>query len=530
MKKGKVIITEKIDKVGIEHLKKEMDVDVRIGIEREKLLEIIHEYDAIVVRSGTKVNKELMDKGVKLQIIGRAGNGTDNIDIKEATKRGIIVANTPDANSISAGELAIGLMLTQARTIAKADKHLKNGNWDRNTFQGSELYDKTLGIIGLGRIGSLVATRMKAFDMKVIAYDPYITDERFERFEVEKKENLEDLLKESDFITIHTPRTEETIGIIGEKELDIVKDGVYITNAARGKLVDEKAAYNALKEGKIRGLGLDVHSKEPRYDSPLYEFDNVVVTPHIGANTKEAQENVGMNIAKQVINGIKGEIVPNAVNLPAIHRDELKEIKPYIDIMEKIGKLYYQLNKETVKFVEINYWGDVAVQETNMINIAFLKGLLDPVMSNKVNYINARLLSEKNGIGFKEKKINKNYNNYANLITVKITDNKNKEFTLKGAVSMKKEGMLVEMQGYELDVKPSERMIFLQNRDVPGVIGKIGTLTGRENINVATMQVGRKIKGDLALMVLNVDEEIDNKTLDKFENMKEVIWAKTVKV
>ncbi len=530
MTRERVIIVEKIDDSGIDLLKSKFDVDLKIDMTREELLDVIQDYDAIIVRSATLVNSELMEKGKRLKIIGRAGNGIDNIDIPEATKRGIIVANTPDSNSISAGELAIGLMFAQARNITKADKSMREGRWDRNKFEGTELYGKTLGIIGLGRIGSLVATRMKAFGMDAIAYDPYITDERFEQYDVKKCETLDELLKIADFITIHTPRTEETIGMISYNEIEMMKKGVHITNAARGKIIDEKAAYEGLKNGKIGSMGLDVHEKEPRHESPLYEFDNVVVTPHIGANTVSAQQNVGKTIAMQVINGIRGEIVPNAVNLPVIHRDELKAVKPYIDMMEKIGKLYYQLFKDAVKFVEINYWADASKFDVDMVNIAFLKGLLEPIKKDKVNYINAKVLAKKSGIGIKFKKYEENYNNYSNLINVKITDVNMKQYTFSGAISMKREGILVEMNGYKMDVTPSEKMIILKNKDVPGVIGKVGTLTGKDGINVATMHVGRKTKGDTALMILNVDEAVSKDAIKDFVKLDEILWARAIEL
>ncbi|WP_027624274.1 phosphoglycerate dehydrogenase [Clostridium lundense] len=532
MELKKVLIIDKIDDLGIELLKKEpnFQIDIKIGIAREELLNIIGEYDGLIIRSDAKVDAELMERAKKLKIVGRAGNGVDNIDIPEATKRGIIAANTPDSNSISACELTIGLLLSQARNIARADKFLKEGNWDRDSFMGSELFNKTLGIIGLGRIGALVATRMNAFGMNVIAYDPYIADERFEKYNVEKKNTLEELLKEADFITIHTPRTEETIGIIGEKEVDLMKDGVRIVNAARGKLIEEKALCKGLASGKIASVGIDVHDKEPRYSAELYNFPNVVVTPHIGATTVEAQQNVGLTIAKQVLKGIKGEIVPNAVNLPAIHRDELREIQPYIDLMENLGKVYYQLNKEAIKFVDITYWGEIGTQDTEMITIAFTKGLLEPVMVDRVNYINARIKAEESGIGINTKNICKHYNGYSNLITIKITDNKGEVFTLSGTISTKGEGKLVEIAGYEVDVKPSDYMLFLQNKDVPGVIGQVGTFIGNENINVATMQVGRKLKGDKAIMILNIDDRIPKEALDRFVNIDNIIWARVIEL
>lgn len=527
MNKGKVLIAERIDNAGVELLKKELDVDLCIGINREDLLEKINDYEGLIIRSDNRVDKELMEKATKLKIVGRAGNGVDNIDIQEATQRGIIIANTPDSNSISACEMAIAHMLAGARKLTFADSYLKSGKWERDLFMGNELYNKTLGIIGLGRIGALVATRMQAFGMKVIAYDPYISSERFKRYDAEKKETLEELLKESDIITIHTPRTKETIGIIGKDEVEMMKDGVRIVNAARGKLMDEDALYEGLKSGKIQSVGLDVHAKEPRYSAKLYEFNNVTVTPHTGATTVEAQENVGLTIAQQVINGIKGDIVPNAVNLPGIHVDELSDVKPYIEIMENLGKMYYQLNKERVKYVDITYWGGMSKFDTSILEIAFLKGLLQPVSNERVNYINARVVAEQSGIALRQQVMDEDYKNYSNLVTIKITNSNKEEFTLSGTVSSNQEGKIVEIQGYEIDVKPSEYMLFVKNKDVPGVIGQVGTLIGEENINVATMQVGRRAKGDIAIMILNVDSEVSEESLAKFKQVDNIIEVKT---
>lgn len=527
MEKAKVIVAERIDEAGIEVLKKDVDVDLCFGISREDLLDRIGNYEGLIVRSDTKVDKELLDRAVKLRVVGRAGNGVDNIDIESATKRGIIIANTPDSNSISACELAITHILAGSRCFAYADSYLKHGGWERELFMGNEVYGKTLGIIGLGRIGGLVATRMKAFGMKIIAYDPYITDERFERYDAEKKETLDDLLKEADIITIHTPRTKETIGMIDKREVGLMKDGVRIVNAARGRLMNEEALYEGLKSGKIRSLGLDVHDKEPRYDTPLYEFkDRITVTPHIGATTYEAQRNVGVNIAEQVVKGVKGEIVPNAVNLPGITTEDLKDIKPYMEIMENLGKLYYQLNDKPVKNIDIVYWGDVVEFDTQILEVAFLKGLLQNLNNERVNYINARIIAEENGISVRQQRMRGHFKNYSNLIRVRIINKAGEEFTLSGTVSSKKEGKLVEINGYEVDVKPTQYMLFIKNNDVPGVIGQVGTLIGSEDINVATMQVGRRVKGEAALMILTVDSEISDRTLEKFKGLNNVVEAK----
>lgn len=530
MDRKKVLITEKVNIESIKQvLEAHVQVDVKLDLSREELLKEIENYDGLIVRSSTKVDKELLANAKKLKVVGRAGNGIDNIAIDEATKQGVVVANTPDSNSISACELTIGLLLASARNIYQASSYLKSGKWDRKRFMGSELYNKTLGIIGLGRIGGLVAARMAAFDMNVIAYDPYIPDERFDRYNVMKKETLEELLAESDFITIHTPKTPETIGMIGENQIEKMKDGVRIVNVARGGIIDERALLQGLESGKVVGSGLDVHEKEPSYDNPLFELYDTVVTPHIGASTLEAQQNVGKTIANQVLSALDGEVVPNAINLPTLNRDELKAIKPYLNLMERLGKTYYQLYTVPIEMIEINYYGTIANQDVEMITVAFLKGILEPVIKERVNYVNAKLIAKQRGIAINVRKSDENYNGYTDLIKVKIRGKEN-IFTLSGNLSRKNEGRLVEILGYEVDVTPSEHMLFIQNRDIPGVVGKIGTVLGTENINIASMQVGRLEIGEEALMLLNVDNKVSMETLSKVKEIENIISAKSVKL
>lgn len=529
-KEKKVLIAERVN---IEAIKKiletEVEVDVKLDLEREELLKEIENYDGLIVRSSTKVNKELLENAKKLKVVGRAGNGIDNIDIEAATRHGVVVANTPDSNSISACELTIGLLLASSRNITKANSYLKSGKWDRKRFIGTELYNKTLGIVGLGRIGGLVATRMKAFDMNVIAYDPYILDERFERYGVTKKETLDELLEESDFITVHTPKTPETIAMISYEEIKKMKDGVRVVNVARGGIIDERALLEGIKSGKIVGSGIDVHEQEPSYNNPLFDLEETVVTPHLGASTNEAQENVGVSIAKQVLCALEGEVVPNAINLPTLNRDELKAIKPYLELMEKLGKIYYQLYSSPIDMVDINYHGSISNQDVEMITVAFIKGLLEPVIKERVNYVNARLIAKKRGIVVNESKYSENYNGYTDLVKVKIRS-KDYVFTLSGNLSTKKEGRLVEILGYEVDVMPSEHMIIIQNKDIPGVIGHIGTLLGNENVNIASMQVGRRNIGEEALMLLNVDNNVSNETLKKVKTIDNVLSSKKVRL
>jgi len=374
MGKKKVLVTERVADEGIELLKTEVEVDYRDGIKREELLKIIGNYDALIVRSVTMVDEELVKAGLpRLKVVGRAGNGVDNIVVEACTRNGIIVANTPDSNTISAAEQTISLLLSSARKTAWANQFLKEGTWDRKPFRGVELFGKTIGIVGLGRIGSMVATRLKAFKMRVIAYDPYITDERFERFEAEKRNTLEELVKESDFISVHTPRNEETMHMINEKILSLAKEGVRLVNCARGGIIEEKAMISGLNSGKVASAGLDVFEKEPALENPLFDFETVVVTPHLGADTYEAQKRVGETIAEQVLKALRGEIVPNIVNLPAMVREELNLLQPYIILAEKLGNIYYQVAKTPVERLELTYSGHISEHETEMLTISFLK-------------------------------------------------------------------------------------------------------------------------------------------------------------
>jgi len=523
----KVLVAESVAKEAIEKLKENFDVDVCLGMPREELLSVIKDYEGIVVRSETMIDTELMSVAPKLKMVGRAGNGTDNIDVPEATKRGIIVANTPESNTMSAAEHTIALMLTQSRKIPQANSYLREGKWERSIFKGSELYQKTLGIVGLGRIGSLVAQRMKAFGMNVIAYDPYISEDRFKRFHVEQKEKLEDLIMESDFITVHTPKTKETYHMINDSHLSIMKDGVRLTNVARGGIIQESAILEGIKSGKIASAGIDVHEIEPRYENPLYDCENVIVTPHLGASTAEAQLNVGMTVVNQVIAGLNGEIVPNALNLPTMHRDELAAVKPYIELAEKFGKMYYQLYESPIEMVKMEFYGELSEQETGMISIACVKGLLETVISERINYINAKLIAEQRGIMIEEEKIVEYFDGFTSYFRVII---KNAKGTIRfgGNLSSKGEGRLVEINGYEMDITPGESMLVIRNMDVPGVVGTVGAVLGEEKINVATMQLGRKEAGEKAMMVLNIDGEISESVLKRLEDAPDVLSAKAV--
>lgn len=525
----KILVSEPISEKGLEKLRQEgAAVDVQTELTREELLAAIGQYDALIVRSNTKVNEELYQKAVKLKVVGRAGNGVDNIDMDGATKRGIIVVNTPESNIVSAAELTIGLMLASCRNIPQLHNRLKGKVWDRTGLKGAELNGKTVGIVGLGRIGSLVATRLKAFGMNIIGYDPYISDARFHKFGVERKEKLEDLMREADILTVHTPKTEETYGIIGKEQFKAAKKGIRVINCARAGIVNEEALAEALRNKTVACAGVDVPEGEPHATSVLLDFDNVVVTPHAGADTVEAQDNVGLTIAQEVISALRGEMVPNAVNLPTIHTHDLDTMKPYLKLGETLGKMYYQLEKEAVEKVEIMYRGEVAALDTPVITLAILKGLFEPVLKERVNYVNAHLTAKSRGVAVIESKESM-IDNYLTLIQVRVVS-KQKEFTISGTVFGKQELRIVEINGYEFDVNPMPYMLVAENIDKPGVVGQMGTLLGVSKVNIATMQLGRKLEANRAMMILTVDSEVSKETVEFLGGIEGIIKVKFVKV
>jgi len=532
----KIIVTERIAEEGIQYLKdKGFEVDTRYGISHNELLDIIQDYDAIIVRSVTKVNAELIEKAKNLKVAGRAGNGIDNIDVAACTQKGIIVVNTPESNIMAAAELAVGLAYCTFRNIPQANAAARRGDFRRNRFLGNELDGKTAGIIGLGRIGSIVATKLKGSNMKVVAYDPYITDEKFKKYGVEKCETLEELLVQSDLITIHTPKTSETYGMIGERELNLCKTGVRIVNAARGGLVNEKALYKALKEGKVAAAGIDVLDPEPNYDkkpeeqtysNPLLELDNVIVTPHLGASTAEANHNVGTAIAHLVADALAGEMVA-AVNMPPMQYKDINGLRPYITLAEMLGKIYYQTEKETVQKIEIIYSGDLADKETKVFSLSVLKGFLDPVIKEKVNYVNAELMLHNMGIEMIESK-RSHLDKYTNLITVKFITKKGSQ-SVSGTIFAKEEMRIVDFFGYKLDFEPSPYVIAIQNIDKPGIIGRIGTILGNAGINIAAMQWSRNRKGEKAVSFVSVDQEVSDEILESLRQIDGVLKTSMIK-
>ncbi len=523
----KILVSDNLAKEGIELLKESPDirVDVKPKLELQELISHIGEYDALVVRSATKITREVIDAAKNLKVIGRAGVGVDNIDVEAASKRGILVMNTPGGNTISAAEHTMSMLLALSRCIPQANISLKNKQWEKKKFLGTEIFKKTLGIIGLGRIGAEVAKRAQSFGMEIMAYDPYISKVHAREIGV-KVVSFEELIKQADYITVHVPLTAETKHIINRNSINQMKEGVKIINCARGGIIDEAALAEAVKSGKVGGAALDVFENEPPFDSPVLGLENIIVTPHLGASTEEAQINVARDIALQVLDFLKRGVVRNAVNMPELDPEKLKTLGPYIDLCEKLGRLQAQIGEGGFTQIAVQYSGEILRHETKPLTIALLKGLLEPILEREVNFINAPLIAEERGIEVTESKVSK-VEDFANLIVVETMTEKGGNI-VAGTILGRKEPRLVRIGEFDLDVIPEGYMLLCSNLDKPGVIGKIGTMLGNRNINIAGMQVGRKTVGGKALTIINVDCDISKEVLKEIEGLPEIMEVKMV--
>lgn len=523
----KILVCDPISEKGVEALKglKGSTVDVKLKLPKEEIIRIIPEYNAVVVRSETKITADIIEAGKNLKVIGRAGVGIDNVDVESATKRGIIVMNTPAGNTISAAEHTVSLILALSRNIPQASASMKANKWERSKFMGVELYGKTLGVVGLGKIGLEVVNRMKSFGMKIIAYDPFISEDKAKELEVELK-MLNELIKNSDYMTFHTPLTKETKHMIAKKQFDMMKKGVRIVNVARGGIIDESALYDAVVEGKVAGAALDVFEVEPPKDSKLTELDNVVMTPHLGASTKEAQENVAIEIAHQIVEALQGGMIKNAVNFPSIEPELYEQLSPYIELSEKIGKMYSQLHEGRIASVEITYSGDVAGKNVFPMTSALVKGLLEPVVQESVNYVNAIVLAKSRGIHIVEKKTG-DIADYVNLISLNVKSD-GRESVISATLFSRKEARIVRIDNFRINSIPSGNMLIVYNTDVPGVLGHIATALGKRNVNIAGLQYGRIKSGGDAISVLNVDSSLDSTTIEEIKKLPDIKDAKMV--
>lgn len=529
---ARILVSDPIAEAGIEVLRQAGEVDVRTGLPKEELIRIIGEYDALVVRSETKVTADVIEAATRLRIIGRAGVGVDNIDVAAATQRGIIVVNSPEGNTIAAAELTVAMMLAMARNIPQADRSLRAGEWKRSKFVGTEVYRKTLGIIGLGKIGREVARRAKGLGMTVIAYDPFTPAEVAERIGVTLTD-LDSLLAQSDFVTIHTPLNEQTRHLINAERIARMKDGARLINCARGGIVDEQALADALRSGKLAGAAVDVFSKEPPTpDNPLLSLENCVVTPHLGASTTEAQVNVAVDVAEQIVSVLRGGPARSAVNLPPIDPEVLQRIAPYLMLAEKIGKLHTQLVQAPIVQVQVTYSPDFAELPTDILTRAVVTGILQPVLSEPVNPVNALLIAQSRGIHVTQslQQQTEAHEMYPSLITVTAQTSGGERHEVAGTVFGKGDARIVTVDGYRVDVIPRGIMLFTRHTDKPGVIGRVGTLLGSRDVNIAGMHLGREKVGGKALMVLMVDDPIDASLLAEIRALDGMESAQVVEL
>ena len=524
----KVLVSDSISEKGVDILRKAgLDVTVKTGLKPEELKAEIGQYDALIVRSATKATADIISAAKNLKVIGRAGSGLDNVDKNAATKQGIVVMNTPGGNTITTAEHTMALLFSMARLIPQATASMKSGKWEKKKFMGVELYNKTLGIIGFGNIGAHVARMAHGIGMNVITFDPFLNEEKAKTLGVKVVE-LDELIQKSDFITIHTPLTNETKYLINAEKIAMMKDGVRIINAARGGIVDEKALYDALKSGKVGGAALDVFEKEPpdTVSCPLLESDNIICTPHLGAATEEAQENVAIAIAEQIVEYLVSGTIRNAVNFPSVPADALPRLQPYINLAERLGSFLSQGIDGGINEVTIEYMGEVTKLALAPITIAVLKGILTPILEETVNFVNAPLIAKERGIAVREITTT-DAGDYHSMLKVRVKVD-SKEYIVAGVLYGKKEPRIITINDFAIEVVPEGAMLVLSNVDKPGVIGNVGTLLGKNNINIARMQFGREQLGGRAISVVSIDTPASKQILAEIKKLPNVLSVKQI--
>ncbi len=523
----KVLIADPLAQEGIDMLAEYAQVDVKTKQKPEEIKAIIGDYDALIVRSQTKVTADIIEAAKKLQVIGRAGVGVDNIDIEAATRQGIIVVNAPTGNTISAAEHTIALLLALARNIPQANKSLKACQWRRSDFMGTEVRGKTLGIIGLGNVGAEVARRAYGMEMKLIGHDPFISPERAQKLQVELVP-LERVFKESDFITLHVPLIDSTRGLIGPKELAMMKPTARIINTARGGLIDEEALVEAINEGRVAGAAIDVFIKEPCTESILFESDKIIVTPHLGASTTEAQTLAATEVVKQVIDVFNGQPAKYAVNTPLISAEAFNVLAPFLKVAQTLGNLVSYLGEGQLKSIRIKYQGEIAGYITDTLKAAVLGGLLDRMTEERVNLVNANMVAARRGIRVTEEK-NAFCENYANLLTLEAATSAG-DITVSGTV-LRDETHIVQVDNYWIDIVPTGGyFLFSDHQDRPGLIGAVGEITGDADINISYMHLSRLKPRGQALMILALDEALDEEHRQQILALPDVQTAKLVKI
>lgn len=530
--KKRVLVTEEIASSGIRLLEKSFEVDYRTELSRKEkvhdLIEAVKHADGLIVRSATQVTESVILSGSNLKVIGRAGVGVDNIDLETATRKGIMVINAPASNSIAAAEHTMAMILALCRNLPVAVARLqRDGCWDRKSFKGIELYGKTLGVLGLGRIGKLVAERARAFKMRVVAYDSVVSAEMAQRIGIEMMNSVEGVIEASDFITVHLPLNDNTRGLISSREFEIMKPAARIVNVARGGIIDETALYEALKGGQIAGAAMDVFKDEPCSESPLFELTNFIGTPHLGASTEEAQVKAGEVIAEQVASVLKGELVENVVNLdiPTVELDE--EVMSFIPMSEKLGKIFTYLVGGKVEEIEIEYRGQLAKKPTEVLTVAAMKGFLEKTSEDPVSYVNAPILMKERGFSIAERKV-EDSKDYVNLIMIRGKREDGIVAVGGTLVGPNNKERFVNIYDFGVDMPPSKYMVFFKYRDVPGMIGRIGTILGNNDINIDYIQVGmEKLSGE-ALCGLNVESPVSDEVMEEVLAEEQILEGKFI--
>lgn len=523
---SRVLVSDPIAAEGVRKLEEGAEVVVRTGMKPSELIEIIPDFEALVVRSETRVTAEVLQAARHLRIVARAGVGVDNIDVASATERGILVVNSPEGNTIAAAEHTLALLLALSRNIPAAHASLSRGEWARSRFVGVEVYGKTLGIIGLGKIGREVARRARGFEMQVLAVDPFLSPDQAERLGIQLSE-MDDLLSRSDYISVHVPLTKETRGLLNRERFATMKPGVRIINCARGGIVDEADLAAALHEGVVAGAAIDVFEQEPiNPDSPLLRAPNVVLTPHLGASTREAQIGVALDVAEQVLDVLNNRTARSAVNLPFVKPEVMAQLQPFLYLAEKMGRFHQQLADGPINAVDVIYRGDLADMEVSPISRALLKGLLEPLLSDTVTYVNAPLLAESRGVRVTESKT-PHCEDYTHLIEVTVRTTKG-SVTTTGALFGKRDVRIVGVDGYRVDVEPRGYAIVSRHIDTPGIVGRVGTALGEAGVNIAGMHLGRSEPGKQAVMILNVDSAVPDPLLERIAGMEGMCNARLV--
>lgn len=524
-----ILISDKLAQEGIDILKsvKNFTVDCKYDLKPDDLKKIINDYDALIIRSGTKVTADILSTATRLKYIGRAGVGLDNVDLSAATKKGIVAMNTPAGNTTSTAEHTMSMILALSRNIPQACASMKAGKWDRNKFNGVELHGKTLGVVGLGRIGSTVAKFAKAFGMRVVAYDPFLSMEIAQQKGVEMYE-LDALLKDSDYVTIHIPKTDGK-SLIGERELALVKKSVRLINCARGGIIDEGALAKALEDKRVAGCALDVFDQEPLAgDSPFLKFDNCILTPHLGASTSEAQINVAIEIAETVRDALLGKGIVNAANFPSVDAEAYKVLEPYINLGYRLGKFSGQIIEGRVQEAKITFSGVVTKYKVSPISMSLINGLLAPILGETVNYINALDLAKERGINVQEVKSSKE-EEFVNCIVFEIKTDK-EIFSITGSLSANQKPRIVKINNVYLEASPDGHMLYIHNNDKPGLVGAIGSLLANAKINIAGISLSRESQDKVAVSLVNVDSSVPEKTLEELRGTKDVLFAKMLNV